>query len=69
MLFQDRIRNLVTHYPKLSSAWIKTGDSNAPLKRVWMNESALRDSPVEVAGIAITGDTAELTEDHLCWAA
>lgn len=41
-------KNIVMHYPKLSSLWIKSDEPTIPLKRVWINESAidrLTDSP------------------------
>ena len=69
MLFQDRITNIVTHYPRLSSIWIKTGDARTPLKRVWMSESALRELSTAVPAPGVAEDSAELAEDHLCFAA
>lgn len=67
MLFQTHIRNIVTQQPKLSSIWIKTGDAKAPLKRIWMNESSLRELHPEVSAESIIDTSAELTEDHLSW--
>jgi hypothetical protein len=69
MLFQNRIRNIATHYPQLSSIWIKTGDKKTPLKRVWISEAELQGFLTETQMAETTDDSAELAEDHLCFAA
>jgi hypothetical protein len=69
MLYTDRIKNLASAYPKLSRVWIKTDDARTPLRSVWISESALRDAVDESCGLHCDSETADLTEDHLLWAA
>jgi len=63
MLFQDRIKNLMTAYPRLSRVWIKTDNPRLPLKSVWIDESALHRAASETGTAA--EETAEFAEDHL----
>lgn len=69
MLFQDRIDNIATQCPQLTGVWIKSGDARMPLKRIWMNESALRQFSAGPLAPGATHQPAELTDDHLCRAA
>lgn len=69
MLYTDRIKNLTSAYPRLSRIWIKTDDATLPLKSVWISESALHDAVDKGWGTKSHPETAELTEDHLAWAA
>ncbi|MDR3747011.1 MAG: hypothetical protein P4M04_02455 [Acidobacteriota bacterium] len=68
MLYTTRINNLVTFFPKLSRIWIKTSDSQTPLKAVWLDERKLHDV-VNPDCSAVHDGEAELAEDHLCFAA
>ena len=69
MLFTTRINNLVAACPKLSRVWIKTGNPKLPLKSVWFDESKLHDVANPDCTAEHEGETAELAEDHLCFAA
>jgi len=65
MLFTTRINNLVTAYPRLSRIWIKTGNSKALLKAVWINESQPSRVMNAVPAAAHDEDAAELAESDL----
>jgi hypothetical protein len=71
MLYKDTIRNVVAIHPHLSRVWIKTEDTRRPLKGVWINESKLHCAEQQPCthGHHAEGEAAELTEDHLAWAA
>lgn len=69
MHYKDRIKNLTTFYPELTRVWIKTDNPRAPLKGVWMSQSALLNATDEPSGGSLDTEAAELAEDHLLMAA
>ena len=69
MFYKDRIRNIVTAYPKLAAIWIKTEDKRLPLKRVWLNESQIFAQPERAEAFTIESETVEQSENHLAFAA
>jgi len=69
MFYKDRIKNLAAVYPKLAAVWIKTEDERLPLKRIWLNEAQLFAQPQAAEAFTTENETADLTEDHLAFAA
>jgi hypothetical protein len=65
MLYQDRIKNLLMVYPRLSRVWIKTADPKTPLKGVWIDEAKLHRVVSETCSANHQSTTAEVAEDHL----
>jgi hypothetical protein len=65
MLYTDRIKNLTTWYPELTRVWFKTDDPKMPLKSVWINEAALRESGGDGEQAQGGAETADVVEDPL----